>query len=115
MLRLAVSRETHHFVFIAEFQEAEILRHGAVVQAERVGKSDGAVDVHAISAARSPHGTREITEAVGGKQRGMFKRRDEVSAGEVSLVVLNAMKGGLYFCGVAVKGRSERRGNARKF
>src|SRR5208337_2175917 len=115
ILRLAVSSETHHFVLVAEFQEAEILRHGAVVQAKGVGKRDGPVDVHAIAVAGAPHGTGEITEAVDGKQRGMLKRRNKVSAGEMSLVVLDAMKGGFYFRGVTVEGPSERRGNAREF
>ncbi len=45
----------------------------------------------------------------------MLKRRNEVSAGEMGLVVLDAMKGGFYSRGVAVKGPRERRGNARKF
>ena len=115
ILRLAVRSETHHFVFVAEFQEAEILGHGAVVEAEGVGKCDGAINVHAVAAAGAPHGTGEITEAVGGKQRGMLKRRNEVSAGEMGLVVLDAMKGGFYFRGVTFKGPRERRGNAREF
>ena len=34
--RLAIGREAHHFVFVAKFPEAEILRERGVVHAERM-------------------------------------------------------------------------------
>ena len=36
--RLAVSGQAHDFVFIAEFAKSQVLRHGRVIHAERVGK-----------------------------------------------------------------------------
>ena len=41
--RSAIGAEAHHFVFIAEFPEAEILSQGGVVQAKRVRESCSAV------------------------------------------------------------------------
>ena len=111
----AVGAQAHDFVFIAKFQKAKILRDRAVIEAKRMRESDGAVDVHAIAAADSPHGTGEIAESVGRKQGGVFKRRNKITAGEMSLMVFDAMKRGLDLGGIAVEGRSQCRGDSRKF
>jgi len=89
---LAVGGEAHHFVFVAKFQEAEILGDRAVIEAERMGEGDRAVDAHAIAAARAPHGAGEIAEAIGGEQGGVFKRGNEEGAGEMGLMVLHSVK-----------------------
>src|SRR5580704_1693814 len=44
--RLAVGRETHHFVLVTEFPEANVLGEGRVVQPQRMGKSDLAEHPH---------------------------------------------------------------------
>ena len=89
--RLAVSGQAHDFVFVAEFAKSQILRHGRVIHAERMGKRNRPVDVHAIAPAGSPHGAGEIAEAVRGKQRGLFERRNEKRARQVRLVMLDAV------------------------
>ncbi len=38
-----------------------------------------------------PHRTGEIAEPIGGKQRGLIERRNEKRAGQVRLVMLDAM------------------------
>ena len=90
--RLAVSRQAHHFVFIAVLQEAEILGDRRVVQSERMRKSNCPKDVQAVSPARCPHGAGEVAQAVGGEHRGAIKRRNEKCAGQMCTVVLDAMK-----------------------
>src|ERR1700730_1062607 len=63
MIWPAIGAEAHHFVFIAEFKEPEILRDGAVKKSQRMRKRNGAVDVHAAAAAAAPHGAGNIAEA----------------------------------------------------
>src|SRR5580700_12332103 len=95
---LAVGGEAHHFVLVAEFQEAEILRDRAVIETERMGEDDRAVNAHAVAGAHAPHGAGEIAEAVGGKQGGLLERGNKKSAGEMRLVVLHAVKLRFDFC-----------------
>ena len=90
--RLAVGGEAHHFVFVAEFPEAEILRERGVIHAERMRESDFAEVLHARAFAQRPHGAGEIAEAVGGKDGGTFERRDKIGAGEMCGVMFDAMK-----------------------
>src|SRR5215469_12061019 len=80
VFRLAVSGQTHHLVFVGEFQEAEVLRHRAVVQTQRMRKSDGVSNLHAIAPAHSPHRTGKIAETVRGKQGCFFKWRNKEAA-----------------------------------
>src|SRR5580700_6233934 len=115
LLRRAVRGETHNFVLVAEFQETKILRDGTVKKSERMRKYHGAIDLHAIARARAPHGAGEIAEAIRGKQRGIFKGRDEKAAGEVRLMVLDAMKFGGEFCGIEIAGGGQSLGNAGEF
>src|SRR5271165_6500145 len=95
--RLAVRGEAHHFVFVAEFPEAEVLRNRGVIHAERMRKGNGPIDMHAIAAAGTPHGAGEISKAVSGKQRGFIEWRYEECAGEMRLVMLDAVILGLNF------------------
>ena len=66
MLGLPVSAQSHDFVFIAKFQEAQELGDRAVEKSERVRKRDGAMNAHVIAVAGSPHGAGKVAEAVGG-------------------------------------------------
>ena len=115
LLRLAVRGETHDLVLVAEFQKTKILRDGAVEKSQRMRKGHGASDVQAVPRSRTPHGAREIAEAIGGKQRGVFKGRDEIAAGEMRLMVLDAMIFGGEFCGIAIEGGGQGLGNAGEF
>ncbi len=54
VFRLAVGGKSHHFVLVAEFREAEILRYRGVVEAERVREGDSIRDTHAV-AFPAPH------------------------------------------------------------
>src|ERR1700693_5346540 len=111
---LAIGTEAHHFVFVAEFQEAEILRDGAVKKAQRVRESNGAVDVHATAVANTPHGAGKIAEAIGGEKGGALERRNKKTAGQMGLMMLDAMKFGFYFLWVGVEGSGQSFGDARK-
>ncbi len=51
---LAVRGEAHHFVFVAEFPEAEILRERGVIHSERMRKSDFAERAHVADLRPSP-------------------------------------------------------------
>src|SRR5580704_6611329 len=73
LFRLAIGREAHHLVLIAEFQKAQILRDGTIEEAQRMRKRDRAVDLHAAAFAGAPHRAREIPKAIRGKQRGPFE------------------------------------------
>ena len=42
-LRLSIRRQAHHFVFVAKFPEAHVLRERRVVHAQRMRKRDRAV------------------------------------------------------------------------
>ena len=64
---LAVGAEAHDFVFVAKFQEAEILRYGAVEKSEGMGEGDGTLNIHVAAFANAPHSAGEITETVGGE------------------------------------------------
>ena len=112
--RLAISGQAHDFEFIAEFAESEILRNGGVVHPQRVREGDGAVDVHAIALARSPHGAGEIAQAVRGEQRRLFERRNKKRARQMRLVMLDAMKFSANFFRRNIKGLRQRLGNAHK-
>ena len=90
--RLAVGSEAHHFVFVAKFPEADVLRERGVIHAERMRERDFAERLHARTFAERPHGTGEIAEAVGGKDGAAFKGRDEISAGEMRGVMFDAME-----------------------
>ncbi len=99
VLRMAISAETHHFVFIAEFQEAQKLRDGAVKQSQRMRKRHRALNVHAIAVAHTPHGAGKIAQTVGGNQRRLFERRNKKTAGQMRFMMLDAMKSGFQaFC-----------------
>src|SRR5258707_10532155 len=86
--RVAVRSEAHHFVFVTEFQKAEILRDRTVIKPQRMRKRDRTVNVHAPFEARAPHRTRKIAQSVGGKQRCFFERRTKKCAGKMRDVVL---------------------------
>ena len=90
--RLAIGGEAHHFVFVAKFPKAEILRERGVIHAERMGKRDFAERAHARAFADGPHRAGEIAEPVGGEDGGSFERRDEKSAGHMRGVVLDAVE-----------------------
>src|ERR1700688_481739 len=114
MLGLAISAEAHHFVFIAEFQEAEILRDGAVKKPQRVRKRDGAVDIHAAALTNAPHGAGKISEAIGGEKGGGLEGSNKKTAGQMGLMMVDAMKFSFYFLWVSVEGRGKRFGDTRK-
>ena len=89
--RLAVSGQAHHLVLIAKFFKAEVLRDRGVIQAERVRECNRAGDIHPIAPARSPHGAGEIAQPVRREKRGLLEWRDKKCAGQMGLVVLDAM------------------------
>ena len=64
--------------------------------------------------AGSPHGAGEIAQAVGGEQRGLFERRNEKRAGQMRLVMLDAMKFGANLFGRDVERLRQRFGNAHE-
>ena len=92
LLGLPVGGETHHLVLVAEFQEAEILCQRRVIQPERMRKRHGTLNFHARPCARPPHCAGEITQSVGGEKRRALERRAIKRAGEMRLVVFDAMK-----------------------
>src|ERR1700730_4800261 len=77
-------------------------------------KRDGAVDVHAAAVSNAPHGAGKIAETIGGQKCGALKGRNKKTAGQMGLMMLDAMKFSFYFSRVCVKGRGERFGNASK-
>src|SRR6266478_82295 len=89
---LAVSGESHYFVFVTKFQEAEILRHRAVIKSKRMRKRNRSVNFHAPAETRTPHRARKIAQSVGGKQRSLFELRTIKSTRQMRNVVLDAMK-----------------------
>src|SRR5271155_3193412 len=97
--RLAVRRQAHHFVFVAEFPEAEVLRERRIVHSERVRKPDISEDVHPRPRARRPHGAREIAKAIRRKNGGALKRRNKISAREMRRMVLDSMEARANFPG----------------
>ncbi len=92
MRRLAVRRQAHHFEFVAEFPEAEVLGDRAVVHAQGMRESHRAVHLHAITLAGGPHGTGEIAQTVSGEQCGLLERRDEERTRQERAVVLDAVE-----------------------
>src|SRR3954469_9683889 len=92
LFRLTVSSQSHHLVFVAKLRKAEILRHRAVVQPQRMWERDGIVDLHVISARGSPHGAGKISKPIRGQQRAFFERRNKISAREMCLMVLHSME-----------------------
>src|SRR5690348_3801375 len=107
-LRLAVRRQAHNLVLVAEFQKAQILRNPAVIQPQGMRKSNRSVDVHARPEAGSPQGARKIPQPVGGEKRGFPKRRTIKSTGEMSKVMFHAVKRRVHFRGISVKCLRER-------
>ena len=67
-----------------------------------------------LPSAGAPHGAGEIAEAVRGKQRGLFERRNEKRAGQMRLVVLDAVKFRGKFCGIDIERRGERFRNSHE-
>ena len=55
-------------------------------------KSDGARDIHVIALARTPHRAREITQPIGGEQRGLVEWRNKKRAREVGLMMFDAIE-----------------------
>src|ERR1700737_5027188 len=110
----AIGAEAHHFVFIAEFQEAEILGDGAVKKSQRMRERDGAVNVHAVAVSNAPHGAGKIPEAIGGEKSGGLKGRNKKTAGQMSLMMFVAVKFSFCFLRVSVERRGERFGDASK-
>src|SRR5947209_2540107 len=88
---LSIRSQAHHLVLIAEFLEAEVLRHRCVRQPYRMGESHGARDLHAACFTDTPHGACEIAKPVGGEQRCSFERRNKKCARQVRFVVLDTM------------------------
>ncbi len=86
---LAVGREPHHLVFVAEAEEAEVLRDGGVENPQRVREEDAVEHLDAIAAAARQHRRHEVAEAVDGEQRRLLERRAEEGGGEVREVVLD--------------------------
>ena len=71
--------------------------------------------LEAIALARSPHGAGEISQAIGRKHGGAFKRRNEKSARQVSLVVLDAMEFRANRVGIGAECLRQRIGNSHEF
>src|ERR1700722_3502074 len=65
--RLAVSRQAHHFVFVAEFPEADVLGQRGVIHSQRMREPNFAEWMHFRPFAKRPHATCEISQTVGGK------------------------------------------------
>src|SRR2546423_4293708 len=112
LLRLAVRRQAHHFVFVAKFQESEILRHGRVVQSKGMGKRDGIFNLHAIARTDTPHRAGEITQAIRGKQSRLLKWGYKESARQMGLVMLYTMKFSRDTCRIDLKTARERLANS---
>src|ERR1700693_1102804 len=77
-------------------------------------ESDGAVDVHAVAVSDAPHGAGKIAEAVGGEQSGAFEWGNKKTAGEMSLMMFDAMKFSFYFFLLGIAGCGEGVGNTGK-
>src|ERR1700730_5008977 len=75
---------------------------------------DGAVNVHAVAAAEAPHGAGKIAQAVGGEKGSALEGRNKKTAGQMSLMMLDAMKFGFYFLRVGVEGSGRCFGNVSK-
>src|SRR6266849_3951136 len=95
MRGLAVGSEAHHLVFVAKFQKAQILRDRAVIKPQRMRKRDRTFNFQLIAAARAPHRTRKIAQAVRGEQRSVVERRNKIAAGQMRLVMLHLVKAGV--------------------
>ncbi len=91
-LRRAVSGQAHHFVFISEFPETEILRQRGVIHPQRMRKRGRPVGRKSCARAIRPHRTREIAKPIHRKDRGAIERRNKIGAGEMRHVMLDAMK-----------------------
>src|SRR6185437_3444563 len=89
--RLAIGREAHDFVFVAELPKSKVLREGGVVHAERMRERDFAKDVHLRAFARGPHGAGEITQTIHRKNGCAFMRGNKKGARKVRGVVLDAL------------------------
>jgi hypothetical protein len=72
------------------------------------------VDIHVAALTNAPHGAGKIAEAIGGEKGGGLEGRNKKTAGQMGLMMLNAMKFSFYFLWVSVEGRGERLGNAGK-
>ena len=88
------------------------MRDRAVEKSQRVREGNRAVDVHAIAVADAPHGAGKIAESVGGEKRGAFEGGNKKTAGQVRLVMLDAMKFRFEFARVDVERGGQSFGNA---
>src|SRR5580704_12036856 len=88
---LAISREAHHLIFVAELGKTKELRERGVEDAQRVREGDRSSYLYLIVHPHSPHYAAEITETVDGDDCGLLKRRSEERAGKMRPVMLDKM------------------------
>src|SRR5271165_7463783 len=77
-------------------------------------ESDRTIDVHAVSTAYSPHGAGKIAETVCGKKCRMLEGRNEVTAGQVCLMMFYPMKSRFELGRITVERLPKRIRNARE-
>lgn len=89
VLVLAVRREAHYLVFLAEAVEADELADGRVEEADRDGQRHAVEDLDLRAGARRRHQAREVAGAVVRERAGALERRAVVGAGQMGEVVLD--------------------------
>ncbi len=89
--RLAVGRQAHDLVLVAEVREAEELGDDAVEDAKRMREVDATVDADGIAAAEAPGAGGEVAEAVDRQADRLVEIGGEEGGGEVGAVVLDVM------------------------
>ena len=113
-VRLAVRREPHHLPLVAVLREAEPLRDGRVVDAERVRERDTVEHLQPVAATDRDERRREVAEAVERQHRRLVERRDEERGRRVRLVVLDVVErraqSARARCRAPRRGRPSRRG-----
>src|SRR5438034_8906886 len=86
-----------------------------VIQAERMGEGDCAINLHAVAHPEAPHGAGKVAKAIGREQERVFEGRNEKRARQMSLVVLDAMKIRANLFGIGIESRSQRFRDTREF
>src|SRR4030095_4283960 len=90
---LAVRGEAHHLPLVAiEHVKADIVCHGRVELAERMGQFDAFEDVDMVAATTAKKGGRVFARSVPCQYRGRIKWRNKESGCGVGLVVLDIVK-----------------------
>lgn len=87
--RLTIGRQCHHLVLIARTQEAEVVGHRFIEQAQRVRHVDLAEDLEFAAFGGAVAGGRLLAAAVERHHRAAIEGRGQKRAGRVGQVVLD--------------------------